>query len=220
MYDPVLDELRNPVNIFYLARDPAEAARAHCDKHVVKMILETAQLLSTAWHVEAPERVARDYVRTDPLARSWMPNDAKHDCGLAYYLGNQQIYAPTHPHHPSALWVRESRVAYDWAWRLGQELLDEYTFRYGRLHASRHALRALEWAPPALPDIPLSEPNVAMPDHCVVATTDGYVDALASYRNYYRTEKVRMLVYTKRHAPDWLRDIAVEKAPIVSKKRA
>ena len=36
------------MNIFYLSRDPHEAARLQCDRHVVKMILETAQLLSTA----------------------------------------------------------------------------------------------------------------------------------------------------------------------------
>jgi len=36
------------MNIFYLDRDPHEAARLQCDRHVVKMILETAQLLSTA----------------------------------------------------------------------------------------------------------------------------------------------------------------------------
>ena len=39
------------MNIFYLDTDPAEAARMQCDRHVVKMILETAQLLSTA-HAE------------------------------------------------------------------------------------------------------------------------------------------------------------------------
>lgn len=35
------------MNIFALDRDPVEAARMHCDKHVVKMVLETAQILST-----------------------------------------------------------------------------------------------------------------------------------------------------------------------------
>lgn len=39
------------MNIFYLDHDPCEAARMQCDRHVVKMILETAQLLSTA-HAE------------------------------------------------------------------------------------------------------------------------------------------------------------------------
>ena len=36
------------MNIFYLHHDPKLCAQYHVDKHVVKMILETAQLLSTA----------------------------------------------------------------------------------------------------------------------------------------------------------------------------
>ena len=38
------------MNIFYLDRDVKLAAQYHTDKHVVKMILEYAQLLSTAHH--------------------------------------------------------------------------------------------------------------------------------------------------------------------------
>ena len=37
------------MNIFHLDKDPRICARYHCDKHVVKMILETAQMLSTAY---------------------------------------------------------------------------------------------------------------------------------------------------------------------------
>jgi hypothetical protein len=36
------------MNIFYLDRDPTVCAKYHCNKHVVKMVLETAQLLSNA----------------------------------------------------------------------------------------------------------------------------------------------------------------------------
>jgi hypothetical protein len=36
------------VNVFAVDRDPARAARALCDRHVVKMTLETAQILCTA----------------------------------------------------------------------------------------------------------------------------------------------------------------------------
>lgn len=39
------------MNIFYLSTNTDECARYHCDKHVVKMILETAQMLSTAHRV-------------------------------------------------------------------------------------------------------------------------------------------------------------------------
>jgi len=35
------------MNIFFLDRDPTLAAQMLCDKHVVKMTLETAQILST-----------------------------------------------------------------------------------------------------------------------------------------------------------------------------
>ena len=39
------------MNIFVLDENPYLAAQYHNNKHVVKMILETAQLLSTAHHV-------------------------------------------------------------------------------------------------------------------------------------------------------------------------
>ena len=39
------------MNIFFLDRDPSTCARYHVDKHASKMVLETAQLLSTAHHL-------------------------------------------------------------------------------------------------------------------------------------------------------------------------
>jgi hypothetical protein len=49
------------MNIFILSTDPKRSAKYHSDKHVVKMILESAQMLSTAiWESggEAPYRSA------------------------------------------------------------------------------------------------------------------------------------------------------------------
>ena len=43
------------MNIFYLSDDPRKCAEYHCDKHVVKMIVETAQLLSSAHHLSGTE---------------------------------------------------------------------------------------------------------------------------------------------------------------------
>jgi len=44
------------MNYFYVEECPTQAARALCDKHVVKMILETAQMLSTAHRLtESPQ---------------------------------------------------------------------------------------------------------------------------------------------------------------------
>ena len=39
------------MNIFYLDKDPRKAAKYQYNKHVVKMILESAQMLCTAHHV-------------------------------------------------------------------------------------------------------------------------------------------------------------------------
>lgn len=52
------------MNIFYLDENPFWAASYQCDKHVVKMILESAQMLST--------------VRGGP----YKPTHAKHPCTL------------------------------------------------------------------------------------------------------------------------------------------
>jgi hypothetical protein len=44
------------MNIFVLDRNPERAAHDHCDKHVVKMILESGQLLATVHHLTRPSK--------------------------------------------------------------------------------------------------------------------------------------------------------------------
>jgi hypothetical protein len=56
------------VNVFAVDRDPVRAARALCDRHVVKMTLETAQILCT---------VARTRFGQDAPYR---PTHARHPC--------------------------------------------------------------------------------------------------------------------------------------------
>lgn len=59
------------MNIFYLDTDPVLAAQYQHDKHVVKMILETAQILSTVLHKQGIN---------DPLL--YKPTHANHPCTL------------------------------------------------------------------------------------------------------------------------------------------
>jgi hypothetical protein len=56
------------VNIFAVDRDPVRAARALCDRHVVKMTVETAQILCTA----AQTRLGQP--------APYRPTHAKHPC--------------------------------------------------------------------------------------------------------------------------------------------
>lgn len=58
------------MNIFVLDTDPRTAAQLHCDTHVVKMILETTQILCTVCHM-AGNPVPDGY---KPLA-SGLPQD-------------------------------------------------------------------------------------------------------------------------------------------------
>jgi hypothetical protein len=45
------------MNIFYVDSAPRDAAQALCDKHISKMVVETAQLLSAAHHLtDSPQR--------------------------------------------------------------------------------------------------------------------------------------------------------------------
>lgn len=122
------------MNIFYLDPKPKKAAEYHCDKHVVKMCLEYAQLLSSAIHV------------TDPNLAERLP-----------------LYALTHKNHPCAVWARSSSANFLWLADLGIELGLEYTRRYGKSHKSvREVIEQIEL--PELPDLPFTEPPQCMPD--------------------------------------------------------
>lgn len=130
------------MNIFYLSNEPGECARQHCDKHVVKMILESAQLLSNAHHMLDGDQVIKP------------------------------IYRLTHKNHPSAVWVRSSYTHYKWLWKLLYELCKEYTHRYGKVHKVERdgLIVVLEDPPKNIPANPwLSDPTPAMPDEYKVS---------------------------------------------------
>lgn len=125
------------VNIFYLDGDPATCASFHGNKHVVKMILEYAQLLSTAHH----------------LAGNVLNDDER-----------AVLYKRTHQNHPCAVWVRASRWHYEWLYRLFVALCDEYTHRYGRVHLTDRKLRHVLHKCPITADLPFVPPPQVMPD--------------------------------------------------------
>lgn len=177
------------MNIFYLHNDPKTCAQQHVDKHVVKMILEYAQLLSTAHRV-------LDGVISTRLSKSGRKQ--KH-----YSLGDSRdaaLYSATHINHPSAKWARHAEQNYRWLFNLWCELLDEYTYRYGKQHASSRLLSFLS-APPKNIDMHerFSPPWRAMPDEFKV---DG--DTLQSYRNYYNGAKSNMFSWKNRPTPEWI----------------
>ena len=196
------------MNIFYLDDDPVLAAQQHCDRHVVKMILETAQILSTVWHNAAADGtdgglVTLDWVTPDnavpPQELKWLRAEL---CG-------QRIYRPTHRNHPAVKWAAMYGGNYAWLYRLGMALLDEYTYRYGRVHACLPVLRTLELLPPTLQ----ASAGVYCDGYSIMDEQYKKQDVVSSYRNYYLKAKENILIYTRRHPPEWLGSAAVYKEP-------
>lgn len=165
------------MNIFFLSSDPKEAAQFHNDRHVVKMILETAQLLSTAHAI--------------------LDNDGQQVEGL---------YKPTHKNHPCAIWVRESHKNYDWTFDLFEALLQEYTHRFHKKHKSEELYlllaerpRNIYWAENHEQKNYTSLPALAMPEQYKTS------DPVQSYRDYYINEKSHLAKWTNRPVPYWWR---------------
>ena len=78
------------MNIFILDTNPMTCARMHCDKHVVKMILESAQMICTTHHLypsgsyDIPYRIAHKnhpctkWVRESMSNYNWLVNMVGH----------------------------------------------------------------------------------------------------------------------------------------------
>jgi hypothetical protein len=162
------------MNIFYLDRDPVTAAKAMTDKHVVKMILESAQLLSTAHRV----------IDGTPTVQ-YSKSNAKL---VRYAHSNDLLYKSTHINHPSAIWVRTSTSNYEWLYRHFCALCDEYTRRYTKVHATDLRLRSVLATPPTtLTNTKHTVMPCAMPDEYKY---EG--DPVFAYRTYYINEKLHL----------------------------
>jgi len=161
------------MNIFFLDENPVKSAQYHVDKHVVKMILETAQLLCGVHHV------------TDEVTTKYRLS------------GDQVPYKLSHKNHPCAIWARKSLSNYLYLCELGLELSKEYTHRYGKRHKSEMVILWCIMNRPNIPDIGFTEPAKAMPDEFKV---DSVVE---SYRNYYMGAKSDLAAWKNREKPFW-----------------
>lgn len=102
---------KHEMNLFFLNRDVKQACKEHCNAHVCKMIIEYAQLLSTAHHQLDGEEVI------------------------------EGLYRKTHVNHPCAIWVRDNSANYSTAYKMFKYLAKEYTYRYGKVHLTEKKLK-------------------------------------------------------------------------------
>ena len=182
------------MNIFYLHNDPKVCAEMHADKHVVKMILEYCQLLSTAHrYLDGVESVGKS--ASGRQMRRWVLNDS---------MREKTLYKATHINHPSGIWVRKSFQNYLWLHNLLVELCKEYTYRYGKIHKCQESglVDLLVDAPKNIKNEAFTEPTPAMPEPVKISG-----DSVASYRNYYKMNKQHLASWkgkiASRSVPDW-----------------
>jgi hypothetical protein len=182
------------MNIFYLSHDIKECAQFHNDRHTIKMILEYAQLLSTA-HRVLDGTIERGTSKSGRQKTIYRLPDARDNI----------LYSATHNNHPSAIWVRQSIYNYMWLSNLLKELCKEYTYRYGKVHkCERDGLvdRLWETVPDNIPHSDFTEPTPAMPDDVKVID-----NSIMSYRNYYIKHKQHLAAWkgkvNSRNVPEW-----------------
>lgn len=123
------------MNIFVLDEDPAKAAEYHCDRHVVKMVLESAQMLCNCHRV---------YGTVHPLM--YRATHLVHTCTLWTVTSQANYY-----------WLYRLFGALNNQYRLRFHTVDHKSF------ADLHCL--LSSAPSKQPDLGLTPFAQAMPDH-------------------------------------------------------
>ena len=144
------------MNIFYLHKTPTVSVKMHCDKHVVKMVIEYAQLLSTAHRMlDGTQWIDASSGRR---IKRWRLDNSNMD-GV--------LYKASHINHPSAIWVRQNNSQYQYMYNMFENLCEEYTYRYGKIHMTDSKLRELLVdSPKNIPIGSFQEPPQCMPDYC------------------------------------------------------
>ena len=160
----------------------------HLSKHVTKMSIEYPQLMSTAHRVIDGEEYT-DLTANGRRIKRWRLNDDR----------EQSLMKASHINHPSAIWCRANQQNYLWLYNMWSHLLDEYTYRYGKVHACARLKNVLRFAPTKIAVGEFFPPTPAMPSDVKLLAENPQpgrkYDSLKSYHNYY--------INNKKHFASW-----------------
>jgi hypothetical protein len=188
------------MNIFKLDDNPKIAAQMACDKHSVKMPLESGQMGSTVVRllmgVEGTTRYKTKNNEIKTRKRLLLPMLGEKD-GMWDHERHPCVYWVAHPKHPCTLWAKASKENYDWLIEHGLALCEEYTNRYGKTHKTQAILEWCQTNPPPLESLGLTPHAQAMPDECKRE------NAVEAYREYYKKEKAYMATWKYTKTPSW-----------------
>lgn len=221
--------IHNIMNIFFLSFIPQLCAQMHCDLHVIKMIVESAQLLSTCYrwlNGQRPKLKAKklreELEREDPVTYqddTWIEK-CEQECGM-------KPYRMSHMKHGSAIWLRQRQSNFIWLANLALELCREKRVRWpdNPAHSTEPLIIWFYNNPPKKElfkdlEIMISPPYLAISDfwNCkVIGESDPYKACIKSYHKYYKAKEQIGVVYYRKHPerkPDWL-----EKHPCLPEER-
>ena len=128
-------------------------------------------------------------------------------CTTYHLQGLQAPYKPTHPKHPSNIWIRASYNNFQWAIAHGHAIFNEYTARYGKIHKSQVVL---DWCEDnvfklGFDSFDLTPFAIAISEDSICRTLPEFDvnDPIMAYRYYVKFDKAHVHAW-KQNKPYWL----------------
>ena len=166
------------MNIFVTDPDPVKSAQSLPDKHIVKMPLESCQMLA----IVASTKWGHGFGKLPKLDGT-------------PYLTDKGAFRG----HPCTIWAQEN---YRWLISHGLALCAEYTHRYGKVHSCQHTLEHAKMIfPPSNGEVtPFAQ---AMPDEFKYDTS---IDTITAYKRYIASKPWAASNYLRdpSRKPHWL----------------
>ena len=150
------------MNIFVTDPSPTVSAQCLPDKHVVKMPLETCQMLAI--------------VCSDKWGHGY---GVLHKKDGTPYKTEKGAFR----NHPCTVWANESIINAWWLVAHGMALCDEYTHRYGKVHSCEKTILEAGSMIPFTMDRPTSFVR-AMPD----VLKNPFMSTFTAYKEYIRSK--------------------------------
>ena len=174
------------MNIFVTDPSPYVSAQVLPDKHVVKMPLETCQMLSI--------------VCSDKWGHSY---GQLHRINGEPYKTEKGAFR----NHPCTVWANQSLINTWWLVAHGIGLCEEYTHRYGKWHGAMKHIDALDYGRKMIPEgwqTPHPQCFSGL-DH--LKTDEQY--PIKAYRAFYIADKARFARYRYTQQPTWMKGVAL-----------
>ena len=171
------------MNIFVTDPSPTVSAQSLPDKHIVKMPLESCQMLA----IVCSEKWGHGY------------GELHKKDGTAYFTDKGAFR-----NHPCTVWANESNINAWWLVAHAMALCEEYTHRYGKVHSCE---KTLEEATTIIP----SAPAPYLPKSFTFAGPDEFkydtsIDIFTAYKKYIASKPWVATNYLRdpSRKPDWI----------------